>query len=166
MWFIFPIQLPVPTEVVSALSVPRTDSIQFHPLVAMGNHQSEEALAGLAENVKFPVHNVPFFFHLYHIHSSFVEVCLHVISTRVHFRGVLPLAPHLIWGCPPLNFHKILCFSLQLSWTLLCCRGSRGSTSLSTLKCSLSPRFSGMEVREYYRQILSCVVSKLDHENF
>ena len=70
----FPFQLPVPTEVVSGLSVPRTDSIHFHPLVAMGNHQSEEALAGLTENAKFPVHKIPFFFHLYQIHSSFVEV--------------------------------------------------------------------------------------------
>ena len=81
--FFFPFQLPVPTEVVSGLSVPRTDSIHFHPLIAMGNHQSEEALAGLTENAKFPVHKIPFFFHLYQIHSSFVEVYIyaHTIQT-------------------------------------------------------------------------------------
>lgn len=84
-WFFFfsPFQLPVPTEVVSGLSVPRTDSIHFHPLVAMGNHQSEEALAGLTENAKFPVHKIPFFFHLYQIHSSFVEVYIKYAHTTL-----------------------------------------------------------------------------------
>ena len=74
----FSFQIQVPTEVVSSLSVPKTDSIHFHPLVAMGNHQSEEAITGLAEYSKLPVHQIPFFFQLYHIHSSFVEVRVHV----------------------------------------------------------------------------------------
>ena len=39
-----------------------------------------------------------------------------------------------------------MCISLQLSWTLLCCHGNRDSTSHSTLNCSLSLQFSGMEV--------------------
>ena len=74
MYVDFHFQVPVPSEVVSSLSVPTTDSIHFHPLVAMGNHQSVEAITGLAEFSKFPINQIPFFFQLFHIHSSFVEV--------------------------------------------------------------------------------------------
>ena len=94
VFFLF--QLPVPTEVVSELSIPRTDSIHFHPLVAMGNHRSEEALAGVTENAKFPVHKIPFFFHLYHIHSSFVEVHVH---TCTHSQEHTKSCGHLSMSC-------------------------------------------------------------------
>jgi len=67
-------QIAAPGDVVSSLSVPSTDSISFHPLVAMGNHQSEEQLRGFPEYGKLPVHSVPFFFQVNHVHSAFVEV--------------------------------------------------------------------------------------------
>ena len=67
-------QIAAPGDVVSSLSVPSTDSIGFHPLVALGNHQSEEQLKGMPEYGRMPVHNVPFFFQVNHIHSAFVEV--------------------------------------------------------------------------------------------
>ena len=43
----------------------------------MGNHQSESELVALSEYQQFPLHQLPFFFHLNHIHSSFVEVSGH-----------------------------------------------------------------------------------------
>ena len=65
---------PCPTDVVSCVPVPGIDCIFFHPLVSVGNHQSHMELAGVAECEKFPLQQLPFFFHLNHIHSSFVEV--------------------------------------------------------------------------------------------
>ena len=84
IWFCGNFQIPVPAEVISSLSVPTTDSIHFHPLVAVGNHQSEEAVAGLPEYSRLPVHKIPFFFQLYHIHSSFVEV-----NCMVHVQAIV-----------------------------------------------------------------------------
>ena len=66
--------LGAPGDIVSSLKVPSTDSIHFHPLVVMGNHQSEEQLKGVPEYSKLPVHHIPFFFQANHIHSAFVEV--------------------------------------------------------------------------------------------
>ena len=74
---LFPRQIPAPDHVVSSLSVPGTDSIQFHPLVAMGNHQPEVTFAGSAEYSKMPVHKLPFSFQVNHMHSGFVEVHTH-----------------------------------------------------------------------------------------
>ena len=67
-------EIPCPNNVISSVPIPGTDHIFFHPLVSIGNHQSESELAGVAECEKFPVQNLPFFFHLNHIHSCFVEV--------------------------------------------------------------------------------------------
>ena len=75
-------QIPAPDDIISSLTVPSTESIHFHPLVAIGNHQSEQELTGIAEYKKFPIHNVPFFFQLHHIHSAFVEVSL--THTYIH----------------------------------------------------------------------------------
>ena len=40
----------------------------------MGNHRPTNEMQQLAEYEKVPVHNVPFFFQVNHIHSAFVEV--------------------------------------------------------------------------------------------
>ena len=67
-------EIPCPNDVISNVPVPGTDCIFFHPLVSIGNHQPKSELAGVSECEKFPVQNLPFFFHLNHIHSCFVEV--------------------------------------------------------------------------------------------
>lgn len=68
-------EVPCPDDVISCVPIPGTENIFFHPIVSLGNHQSPEQLAGVRESEVFPVHDLPFFFHLNHIHSSFVEVC-------------------------------------------------------------------------------------------
>ena len=74
MTFLLTNQIAAPGDIVSSLKVPSTESIHFHPLVVMGNHQSEEQLKGLPEYSKLPVHSIPFFFQANHIHSAFIEV--------------------------------------------------------------------------------------------
>ena len=65
---------PCPNDVISSIPIPGTDCIFFHPLVSVGNHQPDSELANVAECEKFPLQTLPFFFHLNHIHSCFVEV--------------------------------------------------------------------------------------------
>lgn len=40
----------------------------------MGNHQPLEAVREVSVYDTFPVHEVPFFLQVHHIHSAFVEV--------------------------------------------------------------------------------------------
>lgn len=40
----------------------------------MGNHRPANEIEGLPEYSRFPVHRVPFFLQVNHIHSAFVEV--------------------------------------------------------------------------------------------
>ncbi|CAI8039021.1 Uncharacterized protein C05D11.1 [Geodia barretti] len=65
---------PCPNDVISCVPIPGTENIFFHPIVSVGNHQSREELVGVRECEVFPVHSFPFFFHLNHIHSNFVEL--------------------------------------------------------------------------------------------
>ena len=60
---------------IGKVPVPSTESIHFHPCVAVGTHQP--AAAGgkeLPPDGGFPVHELPFFMQVNHIHSAFVEV--------------------------------------------------------------------------------------------
>ena len=66
-------EIPCPGDVVGSVPVPGIDSIFFHPLVSIGNHQPESELTSVSECERFPLQNLPFFFHLNHIHSCFVE---------------------------------------------------------------------------------------------
>ena len=66
--------MPAPDDVISCVPVPGTDSIHFHPCVAVGNHQPLEAVKRLEEYESFVVHEVPFFMQIHHVHSAFVEV--------------------------------------------------------------------------------------------
>ena len=63
-----------PDDVIGSVPIPGTSDIFFHPIVSVGNHQEGAELAGVRECEVFPVQSLPFFFHLNHIHSSFVEV--------------------------------------------------------------------------------------------
>lgn len=67
-------EIPCPNNVIISVPIPEMDCIFFHPLVSVGNHQSESELAGVTECERFPLQKLPFFFHLNHIHSYFVEV--------------------------------------------------------------------------------------------
>ena len=78
------LQTPIPNDLASSLPVPGTDNIHFHPLIAMGNHKPANQLEELPEYSRFPVHNVPFFFQVNHIHSAFVEVSLFLFSPHPH----------------------------------------------------------------------------------
>ena len=69
---------PCPNDVISCVPIPGTENIFFHPIVSVGNHQSREELVGVRECEVFPVHSFPFFFHLNHIHSNFVEVHMYM----------------------------------------------------------------------------------------
>ncbi len=60
---------------IGGVPVPGTESIHFHPCVAVGNHQPAAAeTSALVEGEGFPVHEIPFFMQVSHIHSAFVEV--------------------------------------------------------------------------------------------
>lgn len=73
------LQVPPPDDVVSSLPVPSTDSISFHPVIVLANHNvggaSDQLVGGVSEaSNRFPVQNLPFFLQFNHIHSKFVEV--------------------------------------------------------------------------------------------
>ena len=67
-------EVPCSNDVVSSVPIPGTDCIFFHPLVSVGNHQSDSELESVLQCKTFPLQQLPFFFLLNHIHSCFVEV--------------------------------------------------------------------------------------------
>lgn len=86
------LQVPPPDDVVSSLPVPSTDSISFHPVIVLANHNvggaSDQLVGGVSEaSNRFPVQNLPFFLQFNHIHSKFVEVSFNncLITSHAYF---------------------------------------------------------------------------------
>ena len=81
-------EIPCPDDVISCVPIPGTECIYFHPIVSVGNHQPVQELESVRECEVFPLQRLPFFFHLNHIHSSFVKVRDKLFSL---FNEALPL---------------------------------------------------------------------------
>lgn len=97
-------------DIISQVPVPGTSSIHFHPCVAMGNHQPLEAVQGLPEYGKFPVHEAPFFMQVHHIHSMFVELTV-LLDTSVLPRELLlylPLYLEVLYESPILRGDELV----------------------------------------------------------
>ncbi|CAH1271971.1 Hypp4744 [Branchiostoma lanceolatum] len=68
-----------PTEMLSSLDVPDTDTIQFHPIKTASTHDKN----AMNRIPQFPLDGLPFTFMLDHIHTNFVQLCALLDSSRV-----------------------------------------------------------------------------------
>ena len=68
-------QIEPPTEVITKLKVPSTDSVSFHSVESYSNYSSSESgQPDFAEAKKFPVTGFPSAFNVCHVQSLFTQV--------------------------------------------------------------------------------------------
>ena len=107
-------QVETPKSVLTAVPVPGTDSIHFHPLTPSSNLPSRSGV----ENSKFPVSDLPYKFQLDDISTNFARVSLrymHIISLCRCGEGcaVVHFSLFFFFSHSPSSF--LLFFSLSVS---------------------------------------------------
>lgn len=88
-------EVPPPVNIVASFPVPGIESIRFHPLLAHGNCSTTDATL----SQKLPVHHLPFFFEVHHIHSSLVKLTavLDTLAVPTELRPYIPLYLELLF---------------------------------------------------------------------